>query len=132
MSRPSSYTPERGAEICKRLSSGQSLTTICKDASLPARPTVYKWLNSQPEFVDAYARARELYADHVFDGLLDLCDNPALTPQDVQKAKLQIDTRKWVLARMSPKKYGDRAALELSGEGGGPITVTYDKAFEGV
>ena len=132
MGRPSTYTLERGAEICKRLSGGQSLTTICLDASQPSRQTVYKWIYQQTEFADSYTRAREMYADYVFDGLLDLCDNEELAPQDVQKAKLQIDTRKWVLARMSPKKYGDRAALELSGEGGGPITIVYDKAFDGV
>ncbi len=132
MGRPSTYTPERGKAICKRLSEGESLTTICKDATTPKRDTVYKWIADNEGFRDDYALAREQYADYVFDGLLDICDNPDLAPQDVQKARLQIDTRKWVLARMSPKKYGEKAALELSGEGGGPIVITYDKDFEGV
>ena len=130
MGRPSTYSPERGAAICKRLSEGESLSTICNDANQPTRQGVYKWLEKYPEFVDAYARARDLYADFVFDGLFDLASSA--TPQDVQCVRLQIDTRKWALARMSPKKYGDRAALELSGADGGPISIVYDKAFEGV
>ena len=92
--------------------------------------SVYRWLEDNETFRDSYARAREQYADCVFDGLIGLADNA--TPQEAQVVKLQIDTRKWVLSRMVPKKYGDKAALEVTGEGGGPITITYDKAFEGV
>jgi hypothetical protein len=32
----------------------------------------------------------------------------------VERTKLQIDVRKWLLAKLAPKKYGDR--LELGGE----------------
>jgi hypothetical protein len=32
-----------------------------------------------------------------------------------------IDTRKWILAKMAPKKYGDKVIQELSGPDGGPI-----------
>ena len=32
------------------------------------------------------------------------------------EAKLQIDTRKWVLSRMNPKKYGDKQQMEHSGD----------------
>jgi hypothetical protein len=35
--------------------------------------------------------------------------------------KLQIYTRLQLLAKWNPKKYGDRAALELTGKDGGPI-----------
>lgn len=51
-------------------------------------------------------RACEQRADQYFDEMLDIADNAL--PEEVQKAKLQIDTRKWVLARMNPVKYGDK------------------------
>ena len=35
--------------------------------------------------------------------------------------RLRVDTRKWVASKMKPKKYGDK--VELSGPGGGPITI---------
>ena len=132
MGRPTKYSAQCAGEICKRLAQGLSLSKVCLDSGLPSRDTVYKWLTEHADFSDNYTRARELYADRVFDELLDICDDEDLKPQDVQKAKLQIDTRKWMLARMSPRKYGDRSALEVSGEGGGPISVTYDKMFEGM
>ena len=130
MGRPSTYSSDRGKAICKRLAGGESLTQICTDTNMPSRVSVYRWIDADEDFCNDYARAREQYADHVFDGLFDLADNA--TPQNVQVVKLQIDTRKWCLARMAPRKYGEKTALEVSGEGGGPISVTYDKAFEGV
>ncbi len=45
---------------------------------------------------------------------------------------LSTYTRKWAAGKLAPKKYGDRAALELTGTDGGPINITYDKGFEGV
>jgi hypothetical protein len=31
--------------------------------------------------------------------------------QDINRSMLRVDTRKWLMARMTPKKYGDRLAL---------------------
>jgi hypothetical protein len=39
----------------------------------------------------------------------------------VQKQKLRMDTRKWLLSKMAPKKYGDK--LELSGDDKSPLTI---------
>ena len=36
---------------------------------------------------------------------------------------MQIDARKWVLARMNPKKYGDKFTQELTGADGGPVAL---------
>jgi hypothetical protein len=37
----------------------------------------------------------------------------------VQKHKLQVDSRKWLLSKLAPKKYGDK--LELSGDNENPL-----------
>ena len=34
-----------------------------------------------------------------------------------------MDTRKWVLAKMLPKIYGDKSTTEHTGKGGGPIQL---------
>ena len=46
----------------------------------------------------------------------------------VQHAKLKVDTRKWLMSKMKPKKYGDKIAQELTGADGGPIQT--DSVFE--
>ncbi len=41
----------------------------------------------------------------------------------IQRSKLRVDTRKWLLSKMIPEKYGDRVLTELTGKDGGPIKV---------
>ncbi len=44
-----------------------------------------------------------------------------LDGEHVQRSRLRVDTRKWVLARMLPKIYGDKIAL--TGDDGGAVRV---------
>src|SRR5262245_61007462 len=37
-------------------------------------------------------------------------------PVKVQRARLQVDSRKWLAARMAPKKYGDRINHDVKGD----------------
>ncbi|MBX8785491.1 hypothetical protein HBA94_17175 [Ochrobactrum sp. GRS2] len=55
------------------------------------------------------------------EDILDIADDEECA--DVQKAKLRIDTRKWLMSKMAPKKYGDKVMNEHSGPDGGPIPV---------
>ena len=41
----------------------------------------------------------------------------------IDHRRLQIDTRKWLIGKMAPKKYGDKQQLEHSGADGGPVTL---------
>ena len=133
--RPSSFTPDIGDAICERLANGESLRRICDDKRMPARSTILRWLasNDHREFHDQYARARDAYADVKFDEILHIADTPLLGKKTVTKAdggkeiiegdmiehrRLQIDARKWVLARLAPKKYGDLSKLEVGGSVG--------------
>jgi hypothetical protein len=39
----------------------------------------------------------------------------------VERARLHIDSLKWLAAKLAPKKYGDKVTTEHSGPDGGPI-----------
>ena len=118
--RPSKYSDELVSEICRRLSEGESLRKICERDDMPARSTVNKWLARNKAFADQYARARERQADFYADEMVFLAD----TADDVNKARLQIDTRKWIAAKLLPKKYNDRMVTEhVAGEGVGLTDV---------
>lgn len=106
MGRPTIYSEELITEFLYRIAKGRSVASVCTDDDMPHRATIYEWLAQNPDFSDRYARASEQRADHYFDEMLDIADRAL--PEEVQKAKLQIDTRKWVLARMNPKKYSDK------------------------
>ncbi len=42
----------------------------------------------------------------------------------IQRSRLRVDARKWIAAKLLPKRYGDK--LQHTGEGGGPIRVRPD------
>lgn len=130
MPRPSSYTNELAQEICDRLIDGESMRSICKSDDMPNRATVLRWMEADPGFAAKCARARELQADAIFEDLQEIADHG--NPEDVQRAKLRVSTMQWRAAKLAPKKYGDKVAMEHTGKDGGPIQ-TYDltKAEDG-
>lgn len=144
--RPSLYTDELAQRICERLAAGESLLSICEsDPDMPAESTVRLWaLDDREGFSARYARAREIGYLHMGDELLTIADTPqegitvtekatgteTRTGDMIEHRKLQVDTRKWMLARMLPKVFGDKYTHELGGIGGGPLTVTWQSVAE--
>ena len=124
--------------ICIGLSEGMSLRQILKADTtgvLPAQSTVYEWLLLQPAFAEQYARAREEQADTNADEILEIADEypPEFTDDKgrtyldqtyIQWQKNRIEARKWTAAKLKPKKYGDRVAVE--GVEGGAAIKTED------
>lgn len=126
--RPSSFTQEVADQICERLAEGESLRSILKDEGMPGLSTVFRWLDDNEAFREQYTRARDIQADACFDELADMADEPpekkvdgSVDPGWVNHQKLRIDTRKWAISKLAPKKYGDRLTTELTGKDGGPI-----------
>jgi len=124
--------------ICIGLSEGMSLRQILKADTtgvLPAQSTVYEWLLRHPEFAEQYTRAREEQADTNADEILEIADEmpPEYTDEKgrtsldqtyIMWQKNRIEARKWTAAKLRPKKYGDRVALE--GVEGGAAIKTED------
>lgn len=70
-----------------------------------------------------YARACEDRADQMADEILAIADEGSNKDNViVQRDRLRIDSRKWLLAKLQPKKYGDRLDVEHSGN----ITLIFD------
>ncbi len=130
--RPSKYSAKLAAMICERLANGETLRRICREQDMPARSSVQKWLNEISEFSDQYAKARELQADYWADEILEIADDTSEDQSEdgkannelVNRSRLRVDSRKWLLSKMVPKKYGDK--LEL----GGAMTLRYEDALK--
>jgi len=136
MGAPTTFNQKTADLICIGLSEGMSLRQILKadkTGVLPAQSTVYEWLLRHPSFAEQYARAREEQADTNADEILEIADEmpPEYTDEKgrtsldvtyIQWQKNRIEARKWTAAKLRPKKYGDRVALE-GVEGGAPITT---------
>ncbi|ATC75032.1 ubiquitin carboxyl-hydrolase [Proteus mirabilis] len=113
MGRPSDYLPEVADDVCALIADGESLRSVCKRPGMPNTTKVMRWLREYPDFREQYAKAMESRADAVFEELFDIADDVTEEPSAVAKARLRIDTRKWALARMSPKKYGDKVTQDI-------------------
>ena len=145
--RPSDYSIDIATHICSELARGRPLVKICGADDMPDVTTVYRWILAHEEFRLMYARAREDQADTMADEIIQIADDGIndtyeveggvkLTDHDViARSRLRVDARKWVAAKLKPKKYGDRIAQEVSGPDGGPqqlehkVEVSAEEAY---
>lgn len=101
--------------------------------------TVREWLLQKPEFSAQYARAREEQADLLADECIEIADDKSQDILDikeggdtrmitnsaaVQRAKLQVDARKWKAGQLAPKKWGQQnIKTELTGTDGKDLII---------
>lgn|SRR5574343_1154267 len=110
------YKPEIAERICNELMAGKSLHAICQAEDMPAESTVWQWVQEDRDaFAGKYARARAIQAERFADELIQLADK-ASDSETAQVQRLKIDTRKWVISKILPKKYGDKVEVEQTGE----------------
>jgi hypothetical protein len=99
---------------------------------MPARQTVHQWRMRIPAFNDLYARAREIGMESMGDDLLviadddtgDLDDDGRPNSANVQRSRLQVDARKFLMSKLAPKVYGDRVEHNHGGEIGHTVTLS--------
>ncbi|WP_457660183.1 MULTISPECIES: terminase small subunit-like protein [Sinorhizobium] len=118
--------PTRDA-ILEKLSIGKSLREICSAKGMPSEALVRKWISQDEDFGAQFARAREAGMEALGDEILQIADSQEgdlIKTEDgreivnhdaIQRAKLRVDTRKWIMSKIAPKKYGDRLDLNHSG-----------------
>ena len=103
---------------------GASLRTACRIAGVPAS-TFLTWVSKDSSLAEQYAHAREMLIEHMSEDLLEISDAPvpstatgATDSGAVAKQRLQVDTRKWLLSKLAPKKYGDKVEHDLKSSDG--------------
>lgn len=135
--RPSDYSEEIATDICALIIEGYTLRQIEAKEGFPSKTTICRWLASNTEFRDQYARAREHQAECMADDILDISDDgsndwverensdgttyEAINHEHISRSKLRVDSRKWLMSKFAPKKYGDKVTNEHTGADGGPI-----------
>lgn len=104
-------------------------------------------------FNNVYVRAREAAMDLMAEDLLSIADEKhtvieveetdpegrplldaggnvklrsvriPLSPDVIARNRLRVDTRKWYLAKLAPRRFGDKVVTEHTGPGGGPVQI---------
>ena len=128
MAQPTKYTKELAGKICLLIStSNRGLRSICKECKI-STTIVLQWLKDKPDFLMLYNLAKEAQADFLAEEIIEIADKELKTEEEfsgdagssitikdnVQRSRLMIDSRKWIAAKLKPKKYGDKLDVEMN------------------
>lgn len=113
--RPTIFTKKLAESICFQISQGISMRKLCKPKTMPTPSTIFYWLldDDKKEFLEQYKGACDMRADLMFEELLEIADSK---DKNVIRARLRIDTRKWYLSKIMPKKYGEKLDVMSGGK----------------
>ncbi len=133
------YSEELANAICERLAGGESLNSICRAHEMPAESTVRLWEKQDLDgFAAKYAQARATGYERMADELIEIADDGQndwmernaqdnkgweVNGEHVQRSRLRIDARKWMLSKMLPKVYGDKQTNVLENPDGTALGV---------
>ena len=121
-------------EIVEGLSDGVPLRELCRREGMPSWRTIYSWMDADEAVASRIAQARDVGYDAIAEDILDIADDGTndwverkrndgstdvvIDSEHVQRSKLRIETRLKLLAKWSPKKYGDNTTLNLGNKNG--------------
>jgi hypothetical protein len=126
--RPSLYTEAVTSEIIRKLNSGYTLRQIAQHDGMPSERTILRWVERYPEFCQAYTQARItrswLWADEIIDIADDSVNDwvtrerrngstyEAVDREAIERARLRIESRKWLISRYLSHVFGDKLGHE--------------------
>jgi hypothetical protein len=138
------YDREYALAACEAMYCGMTLKEFCKiqqqdNPDFPAPQTIRDWYvsNAGGEFGSLYAQARRAQADHWADECVEIAENSSNDWMDrrcadgtistkvnhecVQRSKLRVDVRKWLLSKLHPDVYAERFVHQTLGANGLPV-----------
>ena len=118
-----SYSPARGQWLCSQIAKGRPVGVPFRGKHSPNMATIQRWLEEEPDFRTRYAAACELLADRLVAEMAAIADDGSmdfkpggkdgqervLDRENLARAKLRIETRRWRAAQLAPHKYGGKA-----------------------
>ena len=138
--RPSKYTNKLADKICKMIAQGQSVRSICAKKDMISMQTFFRWLRENDKFREQYARACEERSYMHAEDIIEIADNATndymeklegdgyiFNSENVQRSRLRIDTRKWLMSKLNPKVYGDKLDMTTNGNDIG-VTLSASQA----
>jgi hypothetical protein len=136
---PSLYSEELADRIIILLESGKTLPAVSRELAKEGTKidpaTILKWQREDIKgFRSRYVHAREIgymaWADDIVEitdeTSLDRGHNGKVDSEVVNRSKLKVEARKWLLSKALPKVYGDRVEFSTSE----PIKIVLSKDDE--
>lgn len=125
--------------ICDQLADGHSLRGICEANNMPDRGTVLRALAKNDEWATQYALAKQVGLEAWADDIIDTATRPRIgsktkvvgkgktkvtetvTGDMVDRSRLEVDAKKWIMSKLAPKKYGDRLDMTVDAKVEGSV-----------
>jgi hypothetical protein len=111
-------------KVITRIEKGEPLRIILKDKTLPSSRTFFKWLEEDSIKVKLYAQACSERTEKLFEDILEIAtQSPEKTATEfgskvdngeVQHRRLLIDSIKWSISKLNPKKYSDKLQVDTT------------------
>lgn len=132
--RPRTYDPKLADIIIEHVAAGGSVRRICDERDdLPSASTFHRWVVTQEgDIAERYRIAREVQARTMADDLIAIADDRTRdTGEDgriaVQRDKLKLHARQWILGRVLAREYGDKGQIEHTHVVSNQPAIDYDK-----
>ena len=134
-------SPENASFICLRIAEGWTLRQLAQHLGCSSS-AITQWYATDPVFAEQYARAKEAQAEFMADEVLEIADDGRndwierevvagrmVTVPDneaIQRSRLRVEARKWLMGKMAPKRYGDNSTHDIN------VKLSWEKLIEQV
>jgi hypothetical protein len=121
--------------ILRRLANGEALRPMCdNDKSLPSWRTVLRYVQEDEAAYKRYRQSRVLQSEYYRDEIIKLSEmplpaDPKLAMAEVQRRRLEIDTKDKYIRQLAPSGVRDRAE-DAGGPQGGTLVIQWGQRAE--
>jgi hypothetical protein len=120
------YSPALADRVCELMVEGLSLRAICEMSGMPSRQSIFNWLEKSEEFRQRYEIARLMQVEYWAHEIIEIADDASgdfvinergdrvMDNEAINRARLRVDARKWLMSKLHPQRYGDRVTADIT------------------
>ena len=121
--------------VCDRLVQGEPLVLICADRTMPSTRQFMRYIFDDQTAREIYYTAREMQCESLAEEAMTIANDDSDDSsvdnrgrrishnEVVQRARVRIDTIKFMMQKMAPKRYGDKNVTEIQGSADQPVML---------
>jgi len=102
------YCETTARAIYDRLCEGESMTSICRDPTMPSMSTVFYWRRAFPEFAETVRVAREIQAERFCELSWEMAQGAE--PETAYLTHVRLTHLRWMAGTLAPRTYRAKLA----------------------
>ncbi len=119
--------------VIEQIYRGRSLASLLEDDHREiSYEDFLRWVKRDPMRHERFKEAQESRTEFIAGEILEIADAED-SIEDVQRSRLKIDTRKWLMGAWNRKRYGETKTLEMAGSISitGALAAARERMIEG-